>query len=137
MTAYRVGIIGCGRPWKSEGASGFGMGHAHARGYAASPEAALVALADLSQENARAFQAEHGGEQIYQDYREMLAREHLDIVSICTWPHLHAEMVVAAAEAGVKAIVQPGGSIRDAEVIAAADEHGVAMVFTGQRQFRH
>jgi phosphoribosylaminoimidazolecarboxamide formyltransferase/IMP cyclohydrolase len=42
-----------------------------------------------------------------------------------------------AAEAGVKAIVQPGGSVRDAEVIAAADEHGMAMVFTGQRQFRH
>ena len=42
-----------------------------------------------------------------------------------------------AVEAGVKAIVQPGGSIRDAEVVAAADEHGVAMVFTGQRQFRH
>src|SRR5690349_16914446 len=42
-----------------------------------------------------------------------------------------------AVEAGVKAIVQPGGSIRDADVIAAADEHGMAMVFTGQRQFRH
>jgi phosphoribosylaminoimidazolecarboxamide formyltransferase/IMP cyclohydrolase len=42
-----------------------------------------------------------------------------------------------AVEAGVRAIVQPGGSIRDAEVIAAADEHDVAMMFTGQRQFRH
>jgi phosphoribosylaminoimidazolecarboxamide formyltransferase/IMP cyclohydrolase len=42
-----------------------------------------------------------------------------------------------AAEAGVKAIVQPGGSVRDAEVIAAANEHGIAMVFTGKRQFRH
>lgn len=42
-----------------------------------------------------------------------------------------------AADAGVKAIVQPGGSIRDEEVIAAANEHGMAMVFTGQRQFRH
>jgi phosphoribosylaminoimidazolecarboxamide formyltransferase / IMP cyclohydrolase len=42
-----------------------------------------------------------------------------------------------AAEAGVKAIVQPGGSVRDAEVIAAADEHGIAMVFTGARLFRH
>jgi phosphoribosylaminoimidazolecarboxamide formyltransferase/IMP cyclohydrolase len=42
-----------------------------------------------------------------------------------------------AAAAGVTAIVQPGGSIRDAEVIAAADEHGMAMVFTGKRQFRH
>ncbi|HEU4842557.1 MAG TPA: bifunctional phosphoribosylaminoimidazolecarboxamide formyltransferase/IMP cyclohydrolase PurH, partial [Ilumatobacteraceae bacterium] len=42
-----------------------------------------------------------------------------------------------AAEAGVAAIIQPGGSIRDAEVIAAADERGLAMVFTGERHFRH
>jgi phosphoribosylaminoimidazolecarboxamide formyltransferase/IMP cyclohydrolase len=45
--------------------------------------------------------------------------------------------VDAAAEAGVRAIVQPGGSVRDPEVIAAADEHGIAMVFTGRRLFRH
>ena len=43
----------------------------------------------------------------------------------------------AAAEHGVKAVIQPGGSKRDAEVIAAADEHGIAMVFTGMRHFRH
>jgi phosphoribosylaminoimidazolecarboxamide formyltransferase/IMP cyclohydrolase len=43
----------------------------------------------------------------------------------------------AAAEAGVTAIIQPGGSMRDEEVIAAADEHGLAMVFTGIRHFRH
>ncbi len=42
-----------------------------------------------------------------------------------------------AAAAGVTAIVQPGGSVRDAEVIAAADEHGIAMIFTGERLFRH
>jgi phosphoribosylaminoimidazolecarboxamide formyltransferase/IMP cyclohydrolase len=42
-----------------------------------------------------------------------------------------------AAEAGITAIIQPGGSVRDADVIAAADEHDIAMVFTGQRQFRH
>jgi phosphoribosylaminoimidazolecarboxamide formyltransferase/IMP cyclohydrolase len=42
-----------------------------------------------------------------------------------------------AAEAGVRVIAQPGGSVRDPEVIAAADEHGMAMVFTGQRLFRH
>jgi phosphoribosylaminoimidazolecarboxamide formyltransferase/IMP cyclohydrolase len=45
--------------------------------------------------------------------------------------------VDAAAEAGVRAIIQPGGSLRDDEVIAAADEHGIAMVFTGRRLFRH
>jgi phosphoribosylaminoimidazolecarboxamide formyltransferase/IMP cyclohydrolase len=42
-----------------------------------------------------------------------------------------------AAEAGITSIVQPGGSVRDAEVIAAANERGIAMVFTGKRQFRH
>ncbi len=43
----------------------------------------------------------------------------------------------AAAQAGIRAVIQPGGSMRDAEVIAAADEHGIAMVFTGVRHFRH
>ncbi len=42
-----------------------------------------------------------------------------------------------AAEAGIAAVIQPGGSMRDEEVIAAADEHGMAMVFTGMRHFRH
>ena len=42
-----------------------------------------------------------------------------------------------AAEAGIVAVIQPGGSMRDEEVIAAADEHGIAMVFTGMRHFRH
>ena len=43
----------------------------------------------------------------------------------------------AAAQAGISAVIEPGGSMRDAEVIAAADEHGMAMVFTGMRHFRH
>ena len=41
------------------------------------------------------------------------------------------------ADAGVRAVIQPGGSVRDAEVVAAADERGLAMVFTGERQFQH
>ena len=45
--------------------------------------------------------------------------------------------LIAAAEAGATAAIQPGGSVRDPEVIAAANEHGVAMVFTGIRHFRH
>jgi phosphoribosylaminoimidazolecarboxamide formyltransferase/IMP cyclohydrolase len=43
----------------------------------------------------------------------------------------------ALAEFGIKSVIQPGGSKRDAEVIAAADEHGIAMLFTGMRHFRH
>ncbi len=48
-----------------------------------------------------------------------------------------ADGLLAAAEAGATAVIQPGGSIRDAEVIAAADDNGLAMVFTGMRHFRH
>ena len=48
-----------------------------------------------------------------------------------------ADGLLAAAAAGASAVIQPGGSKRDAEVIEAADEHGLAMVFTGMRHFRH
>jgi phosphoribosylaminoimidazolecarboxamide formyltransferase/IMP cyclohydrolase len=48
-----------------------------------------------------------------------------------------ADGLLAAAEAGATAVIQPGGSMRDDEVIAAADRAGLAMVFTGMRHFRH
>ena len=48
-----------------------------------------------------------------------------------------ADGLLVAIEAGATAVIQPGGSMRDDEVIKAADEHGVAMVFTGTRHFRH
>ena len=48
-----------------------------------------------------------------------------------------ADGLITAAEAGVTAVIQPGGSMRDDEVIKAADERGLAMVFTGVRHFRH
>ena len=48
-----------------------------------------------------------------------------------------ADGLLVAIEAGATAVIQPGGSMRDDEVIKAADEHGIAMVFTGVRHFRH
>jgi phosphoribosylaminoimidazolecarboxamide formyltransferase / IMP cyclohydrolase len=48
-----------------------------------------------------------------------------------------ADGIEAAIEAGVTAVIQPGGSIRDAEVIAAANAAGIAMVFSGMRHFQH
>jgi phosphoribosylaminoimidazolecarboxamide formyltransferase/IMP cyclohydrolase len=48
-----------------------------------------------------------------------------------------ADGLLTAAEAGATAVIQPGGSMNDAQVIAAADAAGLAMVFTGQRHFRH
>ncbi len=139
MEQFRVGIIGCGRPRQTEGATGFGMSHLHARGYAESPDARIVALADIELAHAQAFQAEHGGERLYTDYREMLQQERLDIVSVCTWPGLHAEMVIAAAEAGVKAIhcekpMAPtwGEATRMARACAA---RGVQLTINHQRRF--
>ena len=48
-----------------------------------------------------------------------------------------ADGLLVAIEAGATAVIQPGGSVRDDEVIKAADDHNVAMVFTGTRHFRH
>ena len=88
------------KPLRSDGATGFGMSHAHAEGYKASPDCKIVALADIVLDNAKAFQERHGGDNLYTDYHEMLAKEKLDIVSIATWPHLHAPMVIDCAQAG-------------------------------------
>ena len=136
---YRVGIIGCGRPMRTEGATGFGMAHRHAMGYAASPHTQLAALADISLENAEAFQQEHGGDAIYEDYRQMLAEAELDIVSVCVWPHLHAEMVLSASEAGVQAIhcekpIAPTfGEAR--RMLESCERNGVQLTFNHQRRF--
>lgn len=139
MAMYRVGFIGVGRPWRSQGASGFGMAHAHAEGYALSPDVHFAAIADINLDNARAFQEQHGGENLYVDFREMLDREQLDIVSISTWPHLHGEMVIACAEAGVKAIhcekpISP--SFDEAKrMVQVCAERGVQLTFNHQRRF--
>jgi UDP-N-acetylglucosamine 3-dehydrogenase len=139
MSKFRVGIIGTGKPWRTDGATGFGMSHRHVQGYKSSEDCELVALCDLSEENARAFMEQHGGERIYTDYHEMLAQEKLDIVSVCTWPHLHAPMVVACAEAGVRAVhcekpmaTTYGDSKR---MVEACAKSGTQLTFNHQRRF--
>ncbi len=139
MDELRIGIIGCGRPLRADGATGYGMSHWHARGYASAPHCRLTALADISLENARAFQEEHGGERIYEDYREMLSQESLDIVSVCTWPHLHTEMVCAAAEAGVRAVhcekpMAPTWNEARA-MVETCEQFGAQLTFNHQRRF--
>ncbi len=81
-----------------------------------------------------------GGAQIYQQalplaLRLYLTRVHAKVASDAFFPFRDA--VDVAAEAGIRAIVQPGGSIRDSEVIEAANEHDIPMVFTGRRYFLH
>jgi UDP-N-acetylglucosamine 3-dehydrogenase len=107
MERLRVGIIGTGRKKERPDSMGFFMAYRHAAGYQALADRCdLVACADIVQENADAFAAAHSipASGIFLDYRAMLAAANLDVVSICTWPHLHAPMVLDCALAGVKAI---------------------------------
>jgi phosphoribosylaminoimidazolecarboxamide formyltransferase / IMP cyclohydrolase len=85
------------------------------------------------------------------DSARLAARKAEEAAAIAGWPEPRtrgsvvasdayfpfADGLVSAIEAGATAVIQPGGSMRDAQVIAAADEAGIAMVFTGMRHFRH
>lgn len=135
----RSAIIGCGKPWKVEGSTGSGISHSHARGYIACPNTELVALADIVRENAEAFAEEHGPAEIYTDYKEMLETVKPDLVSICTWPHLHESMVLACAEAKVPAVhcekpMAPTWAAAKRMVEACAAS-GTLLTFNHQRRF--
>lgn len=140
MSKYRVGVIGCGDNTKQRGPMGYAMAWQHGEAYEKLPEQCeIVACADISENNAKAFAERFEAKTIYSDYKEMLANEGLDVVSICTWMHLHAEMAIAAAEAGVKAIhcEKPmattwGDAKRMAKV---CDDLGVQLTFNHQRRF--
>jgi len=139
MATFKVGIIGCGRPRKEEGSTGFGMGHSHCRAYQALPDCEVVACADIKQENLEAFAKEHKVPNTYPDYKKMLQKEDLDIVSICTWIALHAEMVCASAESGVKAIhcEKPmATTYGDSKLmVETCHQHNVQLTFHHQRRF--
>jgi Predicted dehydrogenases and related proteins len=139
LAQLRVGFIGTGKRPVRPGPLGYGMAHQHAAAYQKLPECAIVACADISRENGEAFAELFGVPKVYTDYREMLEKEELDIVSVCTWPHLHEEMVVAAAEAGVKGIYceKPmadtwQGAKRMVEVCEA---RGAKLAFNHQRRY--
>lgn len=142
MTDYRVGIVGCGRAVRPDGQVRRGMAYGHAKGYQTHERATIVALADIKRENAEALAEELSLEAaIYTDFAAMLAAEALDVVSICTWPAFHAEMVIAAAEAGVKAIhcekpMAPTWGEAKA-MVAACEARGVQLTIAHQRRFGH
>jgi predicted dehydrogenase len=91
---YRAGLVGCG-----------GVSQDHCRGLQAARNVQLVALADVYEPNLQKAGAAFGVEQLYTDYREMLEREHLDLLSICTQTPQHAPVALDAAAAGVKGIL--------------------------------
>ncbi len=85
-----VGLIGCG-----------GISNPHVRGYLEIPDQAKVtAVADVSEDNARTRSEQVGGAKIFSDYRDLIANGGVNAVDICLPHHLHADAIIAAAEAG-------------------------------------
>ncbi|MBO3802890.1 MAG: Gfo/Idh/MocA family oxidoreductase [Candidatus Brockarchaeota archaeon] len=135
----RIGIIGTGKRKEEGDETGYGMAHYHAKAYMDLGNCRIVACADIVRENAEAFAKAYDVPKIYSDYNEMLSRENLDIVSVCTWPRLHSRMVVDCARAGVRAVhcEKPmadtwGGAKL---MFEECEKRGVQLTFNHQRRF--
>ena len=108
---YRVGLIGCGRMGatiddevKGGPNAQLFLPYSHAAAIVACERMELIAVCDPIEEKAERIRDRYGAQRSYADYREMIERENLDVVSIATRPGPHAEQVIFAAEAGVKGI---------------------------------
>ena len=130
MAKLRAGIIGCG-----------GRGSNHALGYSQCDRVVLAACADIHAPAAARLAQDFGVPATYSDYREMLSRERLDVVSMCLWPGLHTEAVLACLEAphvprliNAEKPMSPtfGEAVRMHEACTAA---GIALTFSHQRRF--
>lgn len=125
---YRVGIIASGR-----------IAREHARGWQACERTEIVAIADTHPQALAQFGYDFKVGRRYRDYREMLAREELDIVSVCSWDPQHAEMTVAAAVHQPKAILceKPMAvSLGEADaMMIACQRNNVKLAIGHQRRF--
>lgn len=125
---YRIGIIGCG-----------GMGGRHARGWSELPGVELVAVADINEAPAKDLSEQYSIPAVFTDYKEMLAKEEMDIVSIPTWQGPRAEITVAAANAGIKGILgeKPiANALGEADdMIAACDKNGTKLAIGHHQRF--
>lgn len=105
MKALKVGIIGCGRVGSLlEEDPLRGKPCTHAGGFQALSSTKIVAGCDINPSRLEKFGERWKVDRLYQDYRKMLRQERPDIVCIATWTHLHSEMVIESARAGVKGI---------------------------------
>ncbi|MCK4284510.1 MAG: Gfo/Idh/MocA family oxidoreductase [Candidatus Brocadiae bacterium] len=140
MADLRVGFIGTGDPRAKRSVMGYAMAYRQAPGYVdLADKCKIVACADLVRERAEIFSETFDVPGVYTDYHEMLEKENLDMVSICTWMHLHEQMTVDCAEAGVRAVhcEKPmattwAGCKRMAKVCA---DKGVQLTFNHMRRF--
>lgn len=130
MAQYRAGIIACG-----------GIARAHATGWNETEAVEIAALADTNPQALAEFGGSYGvpPEHQYSDYRTMLDREHLDIVSVCSWHGQHAEMTIAAAARKPKVILSEkpmATSLSEADaMITACQRNGVKLAIGHMRRF--
>jgi predicted dehydrogenase len=117
---------------------GLGIGRHHVRAFDAHPEVELVAICDADAGRREGFRAAHPAARAYADLQTLLARETLDLVTICTPDWLHADMGVAALQAGAHVVsVKPlTTTVEDARrLIAAADAAGRKLMVAHERRF--
>ncbi|UHA76109.1 Gfo/Idh/MocA family protein [Paenibacillus sp. 481] len=95
MSKVRIALIGAGS-----------ISDNHLAGYAENKEADIVAICDLNEERARAKADKYGATKVFTDYKELLADQEIDAVSICTWNNTHAHIAIAALEAGKHVLVE-------------------------------
>lgn len=121
MEKLRIGIIGCG----AIGA------RVHAPGYKKCEECQIVALADIHEGRLRSLGKQTGATGLYTDYKEMLDKEKLDAVSICTPNYLHAEQTIEAAKRGVHILCEKpmATSRKEADaMLRAVDKNNVILM---------
>ena len=125
---YRVGVIASGR-----------IARLHGLGWTACDRTEIVALADRHPEARASYAEEFGVGSLYADYREMMAKEELDIVSVCSWDILHAEMTIAAAAHKPRLILSEkpmAVSLGEGEaMMMACERNGVKLAISHQRRF--
>lgn len=95
MPALKIGVIGTGS-----------ISDMHLQSYDKNPQAELIAVCDLNEQRAEKAAAKYGAKLVYTDYRKLLANPDIDAVSICTWNNSHAEISIAALEAGKHVLVE-------------------------------
>ena len=135
---YRAAVIGCGAHTEKRGAAS-AIGYAHGWAYSKEPRVVLSAACDLDGKNRRDYMEEMHLSAGYADHREMLEKEEIDILSICTYPDLHARMVIDGVGAGVKVIwVEKPMAYPFSDCQRMVDEcaaAGVLLVVSHQRRY--
>ena len=136
MATYRVGVIGCGRIGSTiddevQGNGSVILPFSHTAAYMEEPRVEVVAAADPVREKRDLYRRRWGVERVFKSHEELLERESLDIVSVCTRAEERPEVVAACAEAGVKVIFAEkpvAWSLGEAEaMLTACRRHGAKL----------